>query len=596
MPDPRELATLIQDLLKRDLSEEALVLCEQRLALDPGDATALTGVGVIHLLRPDYERAETYFRRAVRAAPHDPDRWSNLGTVCLLRQDYRGAVGFLAQARRKGAVALDGYALACRKLAADLYYRGSWSGAVRYLQLALREDAADKDAWSDLGSLYARAGRIRAADRSFRKAIALDPERLLFRSNLAVNCNYRSDLSHEQIRDAHIEIFRSLGPPAGDHANEPAPHRRLRVGYYSSEFRFGPPAFFLPAILKYHDRAQFEIFCYSNTQKLDEYTTKLRCLADHWRDVREMDDGQLTQQVRADGIDVLVDRTGHFEHGRPGLFSRGAAPVQVSLPGYPATTGVPGIGYRITDAYADPPGMTDHLHTEVLFRLPDCFACYTPAERSPEVTQLPALRNGYITFGCFQKRQKITAAMIGLWARILAALPGSRLKFHHLFSGVEEVPRELRRGIEAVFRKRGVGAERISWAGGQPHYEHLESVASVDIALDTFPYNGMTTTCECLWMGVPVATRAGDAHVSRVGMSYLSNVGLFDWVAASDEEYVALAVRHAEDLPELAKTRLNLRSAMRASPLTDAHSYTRNLEGAFRTMWHSWCSRQAVSS
>ena len=206
---------------------------------------------------------------------------------------------------------------------------------------------------------------------------------------------------------------------------------------------------------------------------------------------------------------------------------------------------------------------------------------------------MPALRNGYITFGCFQKRQKITAAIIELWACILAALPGSRLKFHHLFSGIQEVPREFRRGIEAVFRKRGVGAERISWAGGQPHYEHLESVASVDIALDTFPYNGMTTTCECLWMGVPVATRAGDAHFSRVGLSYLSNVGLFDWVAASDEEYVALAVRHAEDLHELAKTRLNLRSAVRASPLTDAHSYTRKLEGAFRTMWHSWCSRRA---
>jgi predicted O-linked N-acetylglucosamine transferase (SPINDLY family) len=443
-----------------------------------------------------------------------------------------------------------------------------------------------------LGALYAGSGKIRAAGRCFRKAIEASPQTVLARSNLAITCNYRSDWSPEQVRDAHIEIFRSFGPPADDHANEPDPHRRLRVGYYCAEFRFGPPAFFLPPMLKCHNRDQFEVFCYSSTNKPDEYTAKLSAMADHWRDLREMDDSQAAEQIRADQIDVLVDRTGHFEHGRPSLFALGAAPVQVSLPGYPATTGVPGMGYRITDAYADPPGMTEHLHTETLFRLPNCFACYAPPERAPDVTPLPTLRNGYVTFGCFQKREKITGAAIALWSEILAAVPGSRLTFHHLFSGIQEVPREFRRAIEAVFRKRGVEADRLSWTGGQPLHEHLESVASADIALDTYPYNGMTTTCECLWMGVPVLTRAGRAHVSRVGVSYLSNVGLFDWIAASDREYVDLAVRHAVNLPALEKTRRNLRSAMRASPLTDAPSFTANLESAFRAMWRSWCARR----
>jgi protein O-GlcNAc transferase len=581
-------AAVLQEHIRANNTAKALALCEQRLAEDSEDSRALSAAGALHLAAGNYEQATPFLRRAVRLRPQVAEHWGNLGVACLCRSEYGRAARLLARARRLCGGFSRELALACRGHAAQLFRQGNWEFAARRLREALREEPADAVTWSDLGALYGGVGKVPGAIRCFTRAVDLDPQSLFLRSNLAVILNYRGDLSPEQVRDRHLDLFQHLGRETAGHANESDPARKLRVGYYSADFRFRPPAFFIPPLLEHHNRNQFVIFCYSNTQYEDEYTEKMRRLADYWRDVRDLDDRQAADLVRADRIDILVDRTGHFERGRPGLFSLSPAPVQVSLPGYPATTGVPGIQYRITDGYADPPGTTEHLHSETLVRLPHSFACYRPADRTPEITPLPALRNGYVTFGCFQKREKITGRMLGLWAQILAASPDSRILFHHLFSGIREVPREFRRTIERFFTRRGVTPERVQWVGQLAHYAHVESIANVDIALDTFPYNGMTTTCECLWMGVPVVTLAGRAHVSRVGLSYLHNAGLGDWVASTQDEYKEIALRQAGDLARLERTRRELRIALKKSPLLDAATYTRDLEDAFRWMWGEW--------
>lgn len=585
----REFTARIYEFLIQGKPEDATAACEDLLGVDPESGEALAGLGAVRVLCGEYEAAVGFFARAVRLHPGVASYWGNLGAAYLCLGDMQRAARLLARARRLDGGFAREYWRACRCRAADLYRKGLWKRAAGQLLEAIRADPLNADSWSDLGSMYGGTGKIRAGARCFRQAIILDPANTVFRSNLAVIQNYRSDLSPEQICDSHRELFSPFSqlPPA--HQNSPDPDRLLRVGYFSADFRFRPPAFFLPSLLAHHDRSRFVIFCYSNTQYEDVYTEKMRNSSDHWRDIQQADDDQLATLVRQDGIDILVDRTGHFERGRPGLFARVPAPVQVSLPGYPATTGIPGMHYRITDGYADPPGMTEHLHTETLARLPQCFACYSPPDASPGVTPLPAISAGHVTFGCFQKREKISVRMLDIWARVLAAVPGSRLVFHHLFSGIHAVPDEFRLAIGRFFWKRGIDPARIAWVGRLPHREHLESLAQVDIALDTYPYNGMTTTCESLWMGVPVVTLAGRAHVSRVGLSYLTNGGMADWVAHTDEEYLSIAVSRAKDLEGLAKTRRGLRASMLASPLTDPRAYSRAVEAAYRTMWHSWC-------
>ena len=371
------------------------------------------------------------------------------------------------------------------------------------------------------------------------------------------------------------------------HSNEKLPERRLRVGYVSPNFHQHSVAYFIEAVIASHDRSAYEIICYSDVARPDSVTDRIKSLTGSWRDILGMSHEQAAGLIRSDQIDILVDLAGHTAGNRMLLFARKPAPVQVTYLGYPSTTGLTTMDYRITDRFADPPGQTDHLHTEELVHLPQGFLCYKPPGQTPDVADLPFIASGGITFGSFNHLAKITPEVVRLWSNILNSLPDAQiiLKAKPLFDmGTQQLLREM-------FVQNGVSPARLTLTGhAQSMSEHLELYHRIDIGLDTFPYNGTTTTCEAMWMGVPVVTLAGETHASRVGASILSNVGLPELIAGSPEEYLKKGVQLANDLERLQGMRANLRPMMERSPLMDANGFTRSLEAAYRQMWHRWCA------
>jgi predicted O-linked N-acetylglucosamine transferase (SPINDLY family) len=313
------------------------------------------------------------------------------------------------------------------------------------------------------------------------------------------------------------------------------------------------------------------------------FTRRFRRLRLHWRDITQLSDAEATALIRSDEIDVLVDLSGHWANGRVPLFASRPAPVQISLGTYPCTTGLPAMDFRITDKYVDPPG-SERLLSEKLVRLHRCYCCYELPRPLPKPGPLPALRRGYVTFGCFQRPQKLSAELMRLWSAILLRTPGSRLLFHHLFDSrnSRHVSKASREPILAALGRHGVAASRVRFAGYRPGSEHLATIAATDIALDSFPYHGMTTTCDSVAMGVPVVTLAGRSHVSRAGVSILTAVGLEDWIAPDGEAYIETTLRHARDLKGLARLRASLPRRVRASPLTNGRDFAKSLERVYR--------------
>ena len=366
-------------------------------------------------------------------------------------------------------------------------------------------------------------------------------------------------------------------------------------------------------VLRHHDRSKVEVFCYSAVRNPDRVTERLRGLADQWRDISNLTDEAAAELIRSDRIDILVDLAGHWADNRMTLLARKPAPVQVQI-GYPGTTGLSAIDYRITDERSDPPG-AEAFYSEKLWRMPRCAWCYEPDEDGPLVEPLPALSAGHVTFGCLNNPVKVTDRCLQLWGRILECVPGSRLMLLSAGEKVAQSPSTVfrrpaeshrltstsgrtqpRAAVPHKSQPRAAvphGQTRSRRAGTVPHVElvrrqprdkYLELFNQIDIALDPFPYNGETTTCDGLWMGVPHVTLAGDRCAARRTMSHLCNLGLGELVASSAEEYVQIATALAEDLPRLADLRLSLRRRMRESPMMDYRRYVVELEAAYQQM------------
>ena len=346
-------------------------------------------------------------------------------------------------------------------------------------------------------------------------------------------------------------------------------------------------------VIEAHDRESFETFCYSDVSGGDIFTTRFESSADQWRDIRRLTNEEVADEIRADRIDILVELTGDTSENRLMVMARRPAPIQVSYIGYPNTTGMEQIDYRITDARADPPGSGDELYSETLVRLPSGFLCYRPWVNETTVSEPPSLTRGHVTFGSFNNTVKVTADVIKTWARILLALPGSRLVLKAMQLADDEARMLMLKRCESY----GVTKERIELHGGFiPRDDHLNVYANVDVGLDPFPYNGATTTCEALSMGVPVICLDGDTHRARVGVSLLSEVGLTELIADTVDDYVRLAVDLARDPHYLTELRASLRNRLGSSPLMDAHATTKELEKAYRTMWRTYCQQPVESN
>jgi predicted O-linked N-acetylglucosamine transferase (SPINDLY family) len=341
-------------------------------------------------------------------------------------------------------------------------------------------------------------------------------------------------------------------------------------------------SYFFAPVLESHDRERFEIFCYADVAQPDAVTERLQQASDGWLRVTGLRPDAVARRIREDRIDILVDLAGHTGDNPLMVLAHRPAPVQVSWLGYPNTTGMRAVDYRLADAVVEPPGLADELSTETVVRLPHGFHCYEPPPGAPAAAPLPAPRQGHVTFGSFNDLKKTQPAVIRAWAEILNRVPGSRL----LLKCSSFVDATTRDRYAKSFAEAGADPERVRMVPRVASTEeHLGLYGKIDIGLDPFPYNGTTTTCEALWMGVPVVTLRGDRHAGRVGASLLGRVGLGDWIADTKEGYVALAVSWASRRDELAALRRELRERVARSPLRDARGLTRAIEDAYRTMW-----------
>ena len=573
--------------------DEAERVYRDVVAGNPRQSDALHMLGVLAHLAGRHELAVAYLAQAIDVDPTAPGFHHNLGEAlrALGRIDealeqYALAVelhptyavahnGLGVALERLGmhgeamqhfelAAALEpGLAMAHANLGVTLESAGRPGEAVACYERALELAPASAEVLTNLGSALQKLGVPDEAEARFREAIALRPDFSLAHSNLLL-CLLYTDRDPAETFAEHGRWVqhhaRSVGaaPPRtidGD------PERRLHVGYVGADLGSSPVAHFLEPLLRAHDRAQVEVTCYAAAAggRLDR-------LADRWRDVARLPDAELAELVADDGIDILVDLVGHTGGHRLLTFARRAAPVQVAYCGYPATTGLDSIDYRLTDSRADPEGTTGALHSEQLVRLPGGFLCYAPPADAPEPAPLPSFAAAHVTFGSFNHLPKLVPQVVALWARVLHAVPGSRLLLKAMGFAEPEACERLR----SAFASHGIEAERVELiASTSTHEEHLDLYARVDVALDPFPYNGATTTCEALWMGLPVVTLADRVHAGRVGVSLMHAAGLDDFVAADGDEYVEIARRLAGDPAGLAQRRSEQRDRVAASPPCD---------------------------
>ena len=461
--------------------------------------------------------------------------------------------------------------------------------AARFFREALARSPSVAVVHQSLGSAYREIGRLDDAIACYRSALELDPGLHRAHSNLVYLLYYHPDFGPEAVLAEHRQWAerhaRPLYPAAPLHTNDADPDRRIRVGYVSPDLRNHALGLYIEPVIAGHDREGFEIFCYSDAARPDDVTERIRGHTGAWRETRGTPDEQLAALIRTDRIDVLVDLTLHMAGNRLTTFSRRPAPVQVTYMAYPGTSGMEAVDYKITDAHLDPPGLTEHHHTERLLRLPETYWCYRPPEDCPEVSPLPMATTGggLLTFGALNAFAKVNPAVVSLWTRVLAATPGSRLLV--LIAGGERDNQHARE----MFRRAGVADDRLELLERRPRAEFLRYFHRVDVSLDPFPYNGHTTTLDSLWMGVPAVTLEGHSAVGRAGVSILTNLDATEWIARTPDEYVAKAAAFACNPIVLADVRANLRRKMAASPLCDAQRLTHNIERLYREAWREWC-------
>lgn len=446
-----------------------------------------------------------------------------------------------------------------------------------------------RGAYINLGQALSAFGDARGSLDAYAaaEALAADP---VIGSNKVYACSYLDDISNRALFDAHLDwTARYAAPVAPLPPRRPRPEdsgRRLRVGYVSPDFRGHSCYFFLAPLYQHHDPAAVEIFSYSAVDQPDRFTEEFKAASSQWRDIRRSPDDEVAAMIRRDGIDILVDLAGHTAGNRLLVFARKPAPVQVTWLGYPTTTGLEAVDWRLSDRWLTPPDSTE-VFSERLFRLDRVSHCYRLIdEMVPPVAPLPCERNGHITFGSFNNFAKLSDASLRLWADALRAVPGSRLRLKSRYLG----SREATDTLVSRFAAAGGDAARLDVTGGHERVQdHLLQYNDVDIALDTCPYGGMTTTCEALAMGVPVVTLAGERTSARYAYAVLAALGLEDLAAHRTEDFAAIAARLGADRARLAALRSGLRQRMLASPLCDGPGFARAVEDAYRRMWAEWC-------
>jgi predicted O-linked N-acetylglucosamine transferase (SPINDLY family) len=567
--------------------DEAIASYRRAVELKPNFAGAHSNLGAALQDQGRLDEAAACCRRAVELKPDFAEAHNNLGAVLKDLGRFDEAIACF----RRALQLRPDYADAHNNLGNAFNDQRRLDEAVACYRRALELEPDDADAQVNLGSALKNQGRLDEAVACYRRAVELKPDDAGPHSNLVYTLNFCPAYDAKTIYEEHRRWNRRFAEPLAKfiqpHANERLADRRLRIGYVSPDFRDHVVGLNLLPLFRQHDRRQFEIFCYSQVLRPDEITARFQGYAGAWRNVVGLADEAVARLVREDRIDILVDLALHMARNRLLVFARKPAPVQVTFAGYPGTTGLSAIDYRLTDRYLDPPGFNEQCYSEESIRLPDTFWCYDPLTDQPAVSPLPALEKGHVTFGCLNNFCKINDSVLKLWAQVLGAVDHSQIV---VLAGEGSHCRRTR----DLLQQQGIAPERVIFAAARPRPQYLALYHAIDIGLDTFPYNGHTTSLDSFWMGVPVVTIAGQTVVGRAGLSQLKNLGLPELIADSPEQFVSIAVELAGDLPRLGKLRATLRERMRGCPLMDASAFTRGIEAAYREMWRRWLAGPGV--
>lgn len=563
--------------------EQAKAIYDRVLAEEPANADALHNLGMLLFRTGELVQSLQLLERSVHLRPNAPAFWSNLGTVC--RSIGRGE---LAASAHANALRLDPNRPESHYNYGNFLQDQGWiDRAIECFRTALR---LRPDYWLaelNLGRMLKDQARLDEAITCYRRVIAHGPDPVAIHAfdNLLHLLTLHPQFHPRELLNEHRAwVARFAGTSTLTHSNLPDPVRRIRLAYIGESLREHPVGAMIEPIITRHDRTKFDVFCYANVPQPDALSERLRKSCDHWKPIQLLSHEAVASLVREDGIDVLVDLTSHLAANSLPVFSRKPAPVQISYLAYPATTGLPTMDFAITDRHLDPPGSGDELYVEKLLRLPGSYWCDRVRDEPHEPGPLPALRNGFVTFGCLNNFHKVNTAVLQTWAKILSAVPDSMLTI--LLRGGEA----NNRSVPAMFTDCGIDWSRVITLDRAPREQYMSRFQEIDIALDTWPYNGHTTTLDALWMGVPTVTLAGKWAVARGGVSILTNVGLESWIAESTDHYVELTKLFSSDLKSLSELRSGLRARMQQTSLRQTDARTRDLEALYRKAWSDWCA------
>ena len=574
-------------------TDEAELEYRETRRLDRLHSEAANNLGLILRQQQKVPEALACFLDAIADKPDYFEATLSLASIAL-------GEGRIAEARyfyRRAVALAPGNGIALQGLGETLRRSDRFEEAIPVLEAAAEAAPENPHAWNSLGGCFLNLSEIEEALKQYRRAVDAHPQSMMPRRNIALALNY-IPTSKAEVFSAHVEVAKAArhllaaqALPEGFPQSREA-ERRLRVGFVSGDFCMHSVSYFMLGVMQALDHRNFEYHAYYTSQSGDLRTREFIQLFHHWHHVHGLPVGRIAQQVRNHRIDILIDLTGYTNQSITEAFVLRPAPVQISWIGYPNTSGMSEMDYRLTDAWADPEGCDDEFYSENRVRLPNSFLAYTPYEKAPPVAPPPVLKNGFITFGSFNQRTKMSAECVALWARVLLAVPGSRLLLKSMSGMGQE---SVKANLLAAFLAHGIESGRLTLLPSDPTTEaHLARYGEIDIALDSIPYNGTTTTCEALWMGVPVVGLVGDRHASRVGVSILNNVGLPDLLAQDQDAYVEIAAELAADVERLRSLRQGMRTRLQASPLLDSRAMARNLERTWRAMWQEFCLRDPV--
>ena len=582
-PDALHLLGLIVEKLGR--IDQAIPLIQQAIQIYDSDSFYHSNLAILLARIGAFEQSITHYQKALKLKPEDPGILNNLGMALYYKKEYQQSIDCFTQALAikphyheanihlsmvyESIHQVDKAIACCQQVVAQSNNCG---------QMAL--------AYNQLGNVYLKKSQIDDAIIAYKKALNNRTDYQQIWSNYLLALNYVPNQTTETIYNEHkrwgIHISQSISPRSF-HANIPDISRPIRVGYLSPDFRLHPVSFFIEPLLRFHQH--IDVYCYADIQKPDQVTDRLSKYKNTWKNISGYCNTAVMDQIRADGIDILVDLAGHTAKNRLEIFAGKPAPIQISYMGYANTSGLQTMDYFLTDACLDPLESNSY-YTEELVRIDPCFCCYQPPDISVDTYPLPALENHYLTFGAFHKLSKVSEEILSLWADILSAIPSSRLMIQSItLSDTSIIDR-----YKQFFLSRGISLDRIEYSGNQPFVQYLEKHHKIDILLDTQPWSGHTVACHGLWMGVPIITMKGNRHAGRMVASILKTLDLNEWIVETHHRYIEKAVYWSNALPRLANIRGELRTRMMQSGLCDWFTFTQKVEQIYHQVWEKWCA------